>query len=256
MWTWKTWQGKRYLTCELLSQPHGFFTSAFYPISQHELVQALSNSAQAYRGKQVHGNTVLTPSQIQKAPQNEEGYAFTDGLMSDSSDQALFVLTADCTPALLEDQSTGKVAVVHAGWQGTALGIVKKAAQRMLDDGTQPGDLRIALGPAIAGEMYQVGEEVALEVAQSLYPMDNMPSTEEIFRQGLAGDNPYLLPDPKPGHYRLNTRRVSEIQLLQLGLQPDQIATAPHCTFQEPETFFSYRRTGEKKNQWSGIVSR
>ncbi|MEM6715611.1 MAG: laccase domain-containing protein, partial [Cyanobacteria bacterium P01_C01_bin.147] len=38
-------------------------------------------------------------------------------------------------------------------------------------------------------------------------------------------------------------------------IHPEQLATAPHCTFQEPERFFSYRRTREKKVQWSGIVS-
>ncbi|HAA15944.1 MAG TPA: laccase, partial [Cytophagales bacterium] len=176
MWNWKTWQGKRYLTCGLLTRPHGFFTSAFYPISHQDLVSALSETAEGIRGKQVHGNTVLTPTQAQKAPQNEEGYAFTDGLLSDAADQGLFVLSADCTPALLEDVSTGQVAAVHAGWQGTALGVVKKAAQRMLDTGSRTTDLRVALGPAIAGEVYQVGEDVALEVAQSLYPIDSIPS--------------------------------------------------------------------------------
>jgi polyphenol oxidase len=41
-----------------------------------------------------------------------------------------------------------------------------------------------------------------------------------------------------------------------LGINPEQIAIAPYCTFQEQDLFFSYRRTGEKKVQWSGIVSK
>jgi copper oxidase (laccase) domain-containing protein len=49
---------------------------------------------------------------------------------------------------------------------------------------------------------------------------------------------------------------VNHWQLMGLGLAPEQIAIAPHCTFQEPQRFFSYRRTGEKLVQWSGIVSR
>jgi polyphenol oxidase len=40
-----------------------------------------------------------------------------------------------------------------------------------------------------------------------------------------------------------------------LGVNPAQISIAPHCTFQEPEYFFSYRREKLKKIQWSGIVS-
>jgi hypothetical protein len=64
------------------------------------------------------------------------------------------------------------------------------------------------------------------------------------------------LPDPEPGKLRLDVGRVNHWQLMGLGLAPEQIAIAPHCTFQEPQRFFSYRRTGEKLVQWSGIVSR
>jgi len=46
------------------------------------------------------------------------------------------------------------------------------------------------------------------------------------------------------------------LQLLRAGLNPDQVAIAPHCTYQEAERFFSYRRTGQNQVQWSGIVSK
>ncbi|MGB3671600.1 MAG: laccase domain-containing protein, partial [Phormidesmis sp.] len=54
---------------------------------------------------------------------------------------------------------------------------------------------------------------------------------------------------------RLDVRRINQMQLEQMGLGADQIAIAPHCTYQDPDNFFSYRRTQEKKVQWSGIVS-
>jgi copper oxidase (laccase) domain-containing protein len=46
------------------------------------------------------------------------------------------------------------------------------------------------------------------------------------------------------------------LQLLHLGLSPEQVAIAPYCTYQTPEHFFSYRRERLKQVQWSGIVSR
>jgi copper oxidase (laccase) domain-containing protein len=67
--------------------------------------------------------------------------------------------------------------------------------------------------------------------------------------------NSPILPDPHPGRVRLDVRRVNAIQLQQLGISPDRIAIAPHCTYQEPDRFFSYRRDKLKKVQWSGIVS-
>jgi polyphenol oxidase len=51
-------------------------------------------------------------------------------------------------------------------------------------------------------------------------------------------------------------RQVNALQLQQLGLSVEQISIAPHCTFQEPDHFFSYRREKLKKVQWSGIISR
>jgi hypothetical protein len=64
-----------------------------------------------------------------------------------------------------------------------------------------------------------------------------------------------MLPDPEPGKARLDVRLVNRWQFTRLGLDPEKIAIAPHCTFQEPQRFFSYRRTGERLVQWSGIVS-
>jgi hypothetical protein len=48
---------------------------------------------------------------------------------------------------------------------------------------------------------------------------------------------------------------VNELQLERMGISGEQVAIAPHCTYQQPEYFFSYRRDKEKKVQWSGIVS-
>jgi copper oxidase (laccase) domain-containing protein len=62
-------------------------------------------------------------------------------------------------------------------------------------------------------------------------------------------------PDPEVGKARLDVRQVIAAQLAQLGLSPEHVAIAPHCTYRDPVNFFSYRREKLKKAQWSGIVS-
>lgn len=269
-WTWQTWQGKSYLTCDLMPQPHGFFTSAFAPQLPEALTSALSQGAEVLRTKQVHGNIVLAPADIRAGTKSlvaSGGVATTassadevqrphaDGCFSTHADQATWVCTADCTPALIADVRTGQVAAAHAGWRGTATKIVPVAVEKLQAQGSQLKDLRVLLGPAIAGSVYQVGEDVAITIGKSIINPDQFPNDGDIIQHLLEMTNPPLLNDDSPGHVRLDVRRINEIQLEQLGLSPDQVATAPHCTYQEPERFFSYRRTHLKQIQWSGVVS-
>ena len=255
LWTWQTWQERSFLTCSLLPQPHGFFTSHFYPAAPAALVQAIAPTAQVYRVKQVHSGDVLTPTEIEAS---QELLPLADGIITERPEQAVWACSADCTPALVSDVVTGQVAAVHAGWRGTAQKILPAAVARFQVQGSQLENLRFALGPAIDGSVYQVGRDVAAEVVHSIAArISSEPLTGDALIEAVrAIANPPLLSDPQPDRLRLDVRRVNQIQLEQMGIAPEQIAIAPHCTYQDPANFFSYRRTHEKKVQWSGIVSR
>lgn len=255
LWQWHSSEGLPYLTCSLLSHwQHGFFTQHFAPRTPEELVQILHTQAQAYRLKQIHGNQVLTPREITILQRGEESILPEgDGIISDDSLQALWVASADCTPVLIGDLVTGKVAALHSGWRGTAQKIAPEAINKFLASGSSLENLRIALGPAIAGEVYQVNEEVALQVASSVFKENGKDS--EILAELAQLAHAPILPDPIPGKLRLDVRQIITLQLEQLGIDKEQIALAPYCTYQQPEHFFSYRRTQLKQVQWSGIVS-
>jgi YfiH family protein len=282
-WHLHTWQGLPYFTCDLLSEwKHGFFTQQFWSRTPADLVEILEPTADIYRVKQVHGNTVLSPSEINRATEQgliateEDGEADrpsfpnADGLLTEASNQAVWVCTADCTPVLIADEATGQVAAIHAGWRGTALGIVPKTVERMLAQGSQLHQLRVAMGPAIAGEVYQVSTTVAAQVgativkqpagvlASSLSELEQptLIEPDKILEAVQQLPNSPILDDPQPGRSRLDVRRVNALQLEQMGIQPEQIAIAPYCTYQNPDLFFSYRRERQKRVQWSGIVSK
>lgn len=265
-WHWHTWEGLPYLKCSLLEPwPHGFFTQQFWPRSPLELALVLGDDIEIYRVKQVHGNIVLTPSEIKRSESSgadELGVGLmsgvtgeADGLITEQAEQSVWVASADCTPVLIADSKTGQVAAVHAGWRGTAAKIVPQAIARLQAQGSFIQDLRIAMGPAIAGLVYQVSTQVAAEVGASITPGNLAQAAESILNNLHAMPDSPVLADPKPGRVRLDVRRVIALQLEQLGICLDQVAIAPHCTYQEPERFFSYRRDNLKKVQWSGIVS-
>jgi polyphenol oxidase len=259
MWQWQTWSGLPYLTCDLLTDwQHGFFTRQFAPREPHEITPVLSATASTHRVKQVHGKIVLTPTEIETTTEVEveTGYALADGIATELPAQAVWVASADCNPVLLANRHTGNVAAVHAGWRGTSLEIVPRALERLLAQGGTHDDIIVAIGPAIAGEVYQVTTQVGIEVCRPIAPksLSGDLDVDSIYLQSLP-DSP-LLPDAQAGRVRLDVRRVNQLQLERAGIPPQNISIAPHCTFQEPEYFFSYRREKLKKIQWSGIVSR
>ena len=286
-WQWCESEGLPYLTCELLADwRHGFFTQQFYPRTPEELIAILDPQAIAYRVKQVHGNTVLSPQEIATTPKAKDAtFPDADGVITDGKHQGVWVASADCNPILIGDIKTKRVAAVHAGWRGTAQRILPNAISLFQSRGSNLDDLRIAIGPAISGEVYQVSENVAVEVGMSILwdkvdkvdkgdkgdkgdkvdkrcdpgdfqsPKERAPREGEILKALFEMKNSPLLEDEQPGRVRLDVRRVNQIQLQQLGIEDEQIAIATHCTYQQPDRFFSYRRSKEKKVQWSGIVS-
>ena len=258
-WHWHHETEHPYLTTELLDRwPHGFFTRASWPALPDKLSQQLSDAGAVYRVKQVHGNQVVTPQDLLANTNHSETLPSADAVISIAPQQSVWICTADCTPVLIADEQTGQVAAIHAGWRGTALQIVPATIQKMQAQGSELRHLRIAMGPAIAGDVYQVTTHVAAEVGRSIAGMhpklEDLPEAD-LIHQLQALDNPPVLADPTPGRVKLDVRRINALQLTALGIDTEQVALAPHCTFQEPERFFSYRRTREKKVQWSGIVS-
>ncbi|MBD2105014.1 peptidoglycan editing factor PgeF [Leptolyngbya sp. FACHB-261] len=235
-WHWRTWQDLPYLTCSLLEPwSHGFLTREFWPRPLIEIAPVLHPELRPHRAKQVHGNSIVA---VEDLAEESDELLEADGVFVSGGQYSVWVCTADCTPALIADTTRGSCAAIHAGWRGTAAKILPEAIRRFLNTGSRLEDLRVALGPSISGDMYQVSEDVASQVALTVAQAD------------LA-----LRPDAEAGKIRLDIRKVQGLQLAQLGLQADQIAIAPHCTYSEPERFFSYRRDSRKQVQWSGIVS-
>jgi hypothetical protein len=135
-----------------------------------------------------------------------------DALVTSTPDVAVSIRTADCFPILLADLETRAVAAIHAGWRGTATGVVISTLARMRSEfGTDPSNVHAAIGPGIGACCYEVGPEVAKQFGES-----------DSCKLDLAGEN----------------RR----QLIALGVQPQRIDVVGGCTFCNPAQFFSWRR--------------
>lgn len=121
-----------------------------------------AGAAVAY-ATQVHGSRVVVLSQPPAPGSTSVGEA--DALVSVSPEVAVAVLVADCVPVLLADPESGVVAAVHAGRRGLVAGVVQAAVETMVERGASVERVRAAIGPAIAGQSYEVPAALQDEVA-------------------------------------------------------------------------------------------
>jgi YfiH family protein len=113
--------------------------------------------------RQVHGAGVGVVGDADRgsgARSLEDAIAGVDALVTASPAVVIAILTADCLPVVLHDPVAGVLACVHAGWRGTVAGVTAATVTAMRGLGSRPSDVVAGLGPAIAGDRYQVGPDV------------------------------------------------------------------------------------------------
>lgn len=174
--------------------------------------------------EQLHTNTVTLVDGPSAAPVEA-----TDALVTRQKDLALCVLVADCTPVLLSDHTAGVIGAAHAGRMGARNGIAKNTVEAMVELGAEPSRIQVLLGPAAAGESYEVPEGMALDVEKHL------PGSRTRTKKGTPGI------DVRAGLVR---------QLLSLGVI--HIDADPRDTITDKD-FFSHRREGVTGRQ-AGVI--
>jgi YfiH family protein len=76
-------------------------------------------------------------------------YEECDALITNICELALVITIADCVPIMLFDPMNKAIGVVHAGWRGTANGIVKRAVEKMREDfNTDAKNILAFIGPS------------------------------------------------------------------------------------------------------------
>ncbi len=127
-------------------------------------------------------------------------------------------LSADCPVVVIVDPENRRGGVAHAGWRGTAAGVVEALLFALKDRGTDPRECVAAVGPGICGDCFEVGDEVFDAVAA---------------RPGALAAT--------QGR-RLDLRRIHRAILEQAGIDGARIAIASHCSHEEFGRFYSHRR--------------
>ena len=187
-------------------------------INRARVAQAMAADASALTGvHQVHSAkavAVRTP---------DDGGVQADALVTDQPGVVLTILTADCQPVLFADAEAGVIGAAHAGWRGALDGVLEATVDTMVDLGAERAQIVAAIGPSISQRAYEVGPEF-LDAF-----LDVDPDNARFFANG-QGDR-YQFDLPAYGVHRLRQAGVGHAEWTR------------HCTYSDPDRFFSYRRS-------------
>ena len=228
------------ITSDALAPRHGFFTrkggassgifaglncgtgssdqAEIVAINRARVADAMGLGVEALVSvHQVHSPDVVTVT----APFADRPRA--DAMVTATPGLALAVLTADCQPVLFADAKAGVIGAAHAGWKGARDGVMEATLDAMEALGARRGQITAVIGPCISQTAYEVGQEFFESFT------DEAPEARRFFVNG-NGDR-YLFDLPSYGLWRLREAGVGHADWTR------------HCTYRDPERFFSFRRT-------------
>lgn len=167
-----------------------------------------------------------------------------DAMLTDAPGFALCWAYGDCAPILLYDPSHRALAMAHAGWRGTAAGIVQRTVRAMVGRyGSRPEDLLAGVGPAIGSCCYEVSEQV-----REAFAADPL-----VWETSRFEHRPEAAGDHGTGLF-LDIAASNYAQLLAVGIAPEHIEQSGHCTGCRTDLFFSNRREARPSGRFAVAI--
>lgn len=217
-------------TCRALAElgvAHGFFGRGDSPPESHH-------------ARQIHGTRLVLAEASATGP-GATRRVEADAVYTRTPGTTIAVRTADCLPVLLVDSARRAAVAIHAGWRGLTSGILGQTVATLEGQGIKSADWTAAIGPAIARESYEVGNEVI-----------------EALESGGIGLTPAQVAiataKGKNDRWQLDTVVAGVFALCNAGLKPEKISVIQADTFRLAE-WYSYRREGKGvASNWSWVT--
>jgi hypothetical protein len=208
------------------------------------------NGTPARTLRQIHSAIVRLPG---------DGGVEGDALIAAEAGELVGVKTADCLPVLVVDIGKRVAAAIHAGWRGMAKRVVQKTVGEMRRHyGSEPRDLRAAIGPGIRVCCYEVGPEVLEEFESQFTDSERFcrreapnPALTMLPRQHLTGGHA-LMRDLESDRGRVDLAEAAKCQLERAGVAT--IFDSQRCTACDLGRFYSYRREREAAGRMISII--
>ncbi len=233
---------KDYYFDKTFSLQHGFTTSVSGSMQTGQMRQLFFKKILGTRYSktlffepdQIHSDNVLLVK-----PDNDSLVSGADALIyrkQTDNPVCLVVRVADCVGLVLADYEKEIIAIVHSGWKGCELNIADKTVKEMIKLGARAASIRAVIGPSINSCCYSISTERA-QIFKNLYPEYSSQIIENW-----------------EGEERLNLPLCVRCQLTDAGIKLYNISSKPFCTSCQSDTFFSYRREGDKAGRMIAYI--
>ena len=164
----------------------------------------------------------------------ENELPFCDGIIIDQKEIVAATIHADCTPIFFADKKGRAAGVCHAGWRGIYEGVFGSIMGKLTAlYGVMPEDIIFGLGPSIKACCFEVQEDVA-----------------SLFRERF-GESLII---KREGKLFVDLPMACLMQLKNLGIPAENITLSEHCTYCNPELFYSYRRDKKDTGAHASVI--
>ena len=161
-----------------------------------------------------------------------------DALITNEPGVTLVTYYADCTPLFFVDTKQKAIGLAHAGWRGTVGRIGDNVVKKMQSlYGTDPSDIKAAIGPAISVCCYEVDKPCA----DNFLALDELDSTTFVFPKGN-------------GKFMIDLLETNRQILVHAGVKNENITVSDVCTNCNSELLWSHRATKGHRGTMSAFM--
>ena len=181
---------------------------------------------------QIHSNKVIYFENKSSIKNKLTG----DAIVTKIENVAISILTADCAPILLYDDSKKIIGCIHSGWKGALNGVIRNTVKKFKELNSNIDNLIAVVGPCIGKESYEVKIDFYERfVSQNL-------KYEKFFKKIV--DENYIFDLRGFINNEISDSNIKNIENIEMD------------TFSEKEFFYSYRRSSlDKEKDYGRCIS-
>ena len=204
-------------------------------------------AAMGFRAENIVTSDQTHTCNVRKVTEKDRGkgivtprdYTDIDGMITNVHSLVLANFYTEIVPLYYVDKKHQAIGLSHSGWRGTVQKIGEVTIKKMAEEyGSNPKDMKVAIGPSICQDCYEVSEDV-IQQFRNAFPENDW---EELFYK------------KENGKYQLDLWKANEIVLLDAGVLPEHLEITDICTCCNPDLLFSHRASHGKRGNLGAFL--